>query len=34
MGQLTVAALEIVQQENKLPVTGKLDNATAKVLGV
>jgi len=34
MGKLTIAALEIVQQENKLPVTGKLDDATAKVLGV
>jgi hypothetical protein len=34
MGPLTRAALEIVQDEKKLPVTGKLDNATAKVLGV
>jgi len=34
MGPLTQASLEIVQQENKLPVTGKLDIATAKVLGV
>ena len=34
MGPLTRASLEIVQDENKLPVTGKLDNATAKVLGV
>jgi len=34
MGRLTRAALEIVQDENKLPVTGKLDIATAKVLGV
>jgi hypothetical protein len=34
MGPLTRASLEIVQDENKLPVTGKLDIATAKVLGV
>jgi hypothetical protein len=34
MGPLTMAALEIVQQDNKLPVTRKLDDATAKVLGV
>ena len=34
MGELTTAALEIVQQDNKLPVTGKLDDATARVLGV
>jgi hypothetical protein len=34
MTPLTTAALEIVQQDNKLPVTGKLDDATAKVLGV
>jgi hypothetical protein len=34
IGKLTMAALEIVQQENGLPVTRKLDDATAKVLGV
>lgn len=34
MGKLTRTALEIVQQDNNLPVTGKLDDATAKVLSV
>jgi peptidoglycan hydrolase-like protein with peptidoglycan-binding domain len=34
MGPKTVAALKTFQQQHNLKATGKLDNATAKVLGV
>jgi peptidoglycan hydrolase-like protein with peptidoglycan-binding domain len=34
MGPKTVAALKTFQKQHKLKVTGKLDHATAKALGV